>query len=117
LVKKTKELVINIPTADILRKVVACGNVSGRAVDKFVKFSLTAREASRVSAPLIEERYVNQECRVVDSALVSKYNLFILEVLAAWIDPSVGDPRTIHHRGHGNFMIAGRSVKTRSRAK
>jgi hypothetical protein len=39
------------------------------------------------------------------------------EVLKAWIDPSRKDPRTIHHRGKGMFMIDGRSIRLASRMK
>ena len=33
--KATKECVVNIPTVDIARKVVGCGNTSGADTDKF----------------------------------------------------------------------------------
>src|SRR5262245_4066869 len=35
LVRKSRECVINLPTADIASKVVGIGNTSGRDVDKF----------------------------------------------------------------------------------
>jgi len=35
----------------------------------------------------------------------------------AWIDPAVKDPRTLHHRGRGVFMVAGESISLPSRAK
>jgi hypothetical protein len=47
--------------------------------------------------------------------MVEKYNFFILEVLKAWIDPSKKDPRTIHHRGKGMFMVDGRTIKLDSK--
>jgi hypothetical protein len=49
--------------------------------------------------------------------MVEKYNFFILEVLKAWIEPSKKDPRTIHHRGKGMFMVDGRTIKLDSRMK
>ncbi len=117
LLRKTKECVINIPTATLAKKVVGCGNTSGATTDKFQTFQLTARSARRVIAPLIDECYANLECRVVDTRMVAKYGLFILEVLAAWIDPKVKNPRTLHHRGNGHFMIAGDTLALRSRMK
>jgi flavin reductase (DIM6/NTAB) family NADH-FMN oxidoreductase RutF len=113
----TRECVINIPTVELAKKAVACGNVSGRRVDKFARFGLTPVAAARVRAPLIDECYANLECRVADARMVTKYNLFILEVVKAWIDPSRRDPRTIHHRGGGAFMVAGRTIRLPSRAK
>jgi flavin reductase (DIM6/NTAB) family NADH-FMN oxidoreductase RutF len=113
----TKECVINIPTVDLAAAVVGCGNTSGRTLDKFEAFGLTAIKASRVSAPLLEECYASLECRVVDTRLVTRYNLFILRVLRAWCDRSVKHPRTIHHLGYGSFMVAGRRITLPSRMR
>ena len=115
--KATKECVINIPTVEIADKVVACGNTSGANLDKFRKFGLTPRPAARVGAPLIEECYANLECRVADTRMVARYCLFVLEVIKAWIDPAVKNPRTIHHLGRGNFMVAGERIKLKSKMK
>ncbi|HUL42188.1 MAG TPA: flavin reductase family protein [Burkholderiales bacterium] len=117
ILKATKECVINIPTVELAMKAVGCGNTSGRNVDKFKRFRLTPVAASRVKAPLIAECHANLECKVVDARLAVKYNFFILEVVKAWKEPSRKDPRTIHHRGGGNFMVAGRSIKLPSRMK
>jgi flavin reductase (DIM6/NTAB) family NADH-FMN oxidoreductase RutF len=70
-----------------------------------------------VQAPLIAECYANLECKVVDRKLVNSYNFFILEVLQAWIVPGIKEPQTLHHRGNGNFMVAGPTVKTTSKMK
>jgi flavin reductase (DIM6/NTAB) family NADH-FMN oxidoreductase RutF len=115
--KATGECVINIPTVELAAKVVGCGNTSGRSVDKFAAFRLTPAPALRVAPPLIAECYANLECRVVDTRMAAKYNLFILEVLKAWIDPSRKRPRTIHHLGWGAFMVAGRTIQLPSKMK
>src|SRR5581483_6966411 len=64
LVSRSGECVINIPTADMAEKVVKIGNCSGRDIDKFAAFHLSAQRASRVQAPLIKECYANFECKV-----------------------------------------------------
>jgi len=115
--KSTKECVINIPTVDLAAEVVGCGNSSGKRSDKFKKFNLTPVAASHVKSPLIDECYANLECKVVDTKLVNKYNFFILEVLKAWIAPSVKEPKTIHHQGKGIFMVAGKIIKLPSKMK
>jgi flavin reductase (DIM6/NTAB) family NADH-FMN oxidoreductase RutF len=117
ILKASRECVINIPTLDLAEKVVGCGNTSGRKIDKFKRFDLTPVAASCVRAPLIEECYANLECKIADGKMVAKYNLFILEVLKAWIDPAKKNPRTIHHRGRGEFMVAGETIKLPSRMK
>jgi len=117
ILKATKECVLNIPTVELAAQVVGCGNTSGREVDKFKTFGLTAMAASKVAAPLIAECYANLECRVVDTKMVAKYNLFILEVIQGWIDSSRKQPRTIHHQGRGVFMIAGKTIRLPSKMK
>ena len=117
ILKATGECVINIPTVYLAKKVVGCGNTSGRKIDKFKTFGLTPADASHVKAPLIDECYANLECKVVDTKMVAKYNFFILEVLKAWIDPAQKHPRTIHHLGKGAFMVAGETIKLPSRMK
>ena len=117
ILKTSRECVINIPTVELAEKVVGCGNTSGRKIDKFKVFGLTQLPASDVKAPLIDECYANLECKVVDGKMVVKYNLFILEVLKAWINPAIKDPQTMHHRGRGAFMIAGETIKLPSKMK
>lgn len=117
LLTASNECVINIPTVDIAEKVVGCGNTSGADLDKFETFGLTPKPAGHVSAPLIEECFANLECRVADTSMVALYGFFVLEVLKAWIDPAVKEPQTIHHRGHGNFMVAGKTIKLKSKMK
>jgi flavin reductase (DIM6/NTAB) family NADH-FMN oxidoreductase RutF len=115
--KATRECVINIPTVELAKQVVAIGNCSGRKVDKFKRTGLTAVEASLVQAPLIAKCYANLECRVADTRLVNSYNFFILEVIKAWIAPAVKSPKTLHHRGKGEFMVAGETIKLPSHMK
>jgi flavin reductase (DIM6/NTAB) family NADH-FMN oxidoreductase RutF len=113
----TKQAVIAIPDRRLAAKVVKVGNCSGKTTDKFMEFKLTPREAREVSAPLIEECFCNLECRVVDTRLVKRYNLFILEVVKAWIDPARRTPKTIHHRGYGSFAVDGAIIKLSSRMR
>jgi flavin reductase (DIM6/NTAB) family NADH-FMN oxidoreductase RutF len=108
--KASRECVINIPTVELAKTVVACGNTSGRRTDKFKKFGLTPVTAKFVKAPLIAECYASLECKVVDMKLVTKYNFFILEVIQAWVDPAWKRPRTMHHQGEGEFMVGGRTL-------
>ncbi|MBL6752228.1 MAG: flavin reductase family protein [Nevskia sp.] len=117
MIKASRECVINIPTVELASQVVGCGNTSGRAIDKFAAFGLTRAKASAVAAPLVAECYANLECRVADSRQAARWNFFVLEVLKARVDPACKDPKTIHHRGRGRFMVAGRSIVLPSRMK
>jgi flavin reductase (DIM6/NTAB) family NADH-FMN oxidoreductase RutF len=115
--RATKECVIAVPALELADKVVEVGNCSGRDVDKFQTFGLTPSTAKRVAPPLVAECFANLECRVYDTSLVNKYNLFVLEVLKAWIDPAQKNSKTIHHHGYGKFAVDGEMIKLKSRMR
>ncbi|WP_415063559.1 flavin reductase family protein [Bdellovibrio sp.] len=118
ILRKSKECVINIPTSKIAQEVVGCGNTSGTNKNKFEYFHLTPTAASTVKAPLIKECYACLECKVIDSSLATKYNLFFLEVKKAWIrKEKTKYPATLHHFGRGHFMLPGKIIKIASRMK
>lgn len=112
--RATKECVIAIPSVDLAEKAIKVGNCSGRDTDKFATFGLTPLAAEQVSPPLIAECFANFECRVVDTRMVNRHNLFVLEVVEAWIDPKQVDPKTIHHRGYGAFSVDGEVIYFKS---
>lgn len=111
LIKKSKECVINVPSTDMADEVVKIGNCSGKEIDKFEKFELTPMKGKIVSAPLIRECFANFECKLVDTSMIKKYNLFIFEVVKAHVAKIPKLPETIHYRGEGEFMISGPTVK------
>jgi flavin reductase (DIM6/NTAB) family NADH-FMN oxidoreductase RutF len=113
--RATKQCVIAVPALALASKVVGIGNCSGQDVDKFARFGLTPVPAKRVAPPLVAECFANLECTVVDTRMVNKYNLFVLEVLKAWTDPAQKNPKTIHHHGYGRFAVDGDMIKLKSR--
>lgn len=117
LLKKSGHCVINIPTVELIKKVVEVGNTTGTKVDKFKKFNLAHIPASKIDVPMLTDCYANLECKVVNTKLVDKYNIFILEIVKAWITPSKTRPRMIHHEGRGVFIIDGDVIKMKSNKK
>jgi flavin reductase (DIM6/NTAB) family NADH-FMN oxidoreductase RutF len=115
--RATGECVIAIPARKLAPKVVKVGNSSGRGIDKFEAFGLTPAPGECVMPPLVAECFANLECKVTDARLVNKYNLFILEVLKAWIDPVQKNPKTIHHHGYGTFVVDGGTIKLKSKMR
>lgn len=115
--RATGECVIAIPARRFAATVVKVGNTSGRDIDKFAVFGLTKIAAAQVQPPLLAECFANLECRVTDRSWVSKYNLFVLEVVKAWIDPSQKNPKTLHHRGYGTFVVDGPTITLKSRMR
>lgn len=115
--KKTKECVINIPTVELIKEVVGVGNARGSKINKFKTFNLTPVPASKVNVPMIQECYANLECKVIDTKMVKTYNMFILEVVKAWITTSKKRVRTLHHMGNGVFVVDGKIIKEPSKKK
>lgn len=109
--RDTKECVIAIPTVDMLDTVVGIGTCSGADTDKFATFELTPMRAKKVGAPLIRECLANIECKVAD--YIARHNIVVLEAVAAHIDPSRKEKRTIHAVGDGTFVVDGRRLNRR----
>jgi len=109
--RKSRECVIAIPTVEMIDQVVGVGTCSGADTDKFGKFRLTPVKAKHVSAPLIRECLANIECRVID--IVNRHNIVVLEGVAAYVDPSRKEKRTIHAVGDGTFVADGRKLDRR----
>jgi flavin reductase (DIM6/NTAB) family NADH-FMN oxidoreductase RutF len=108
--QQTGECVLAIPTVDLAKTVIDIGNCSGAEIDKFNRFGLTALPASDVRAPLVEECLANIECKVADTSLLDRYNLFIMEVKRIWINHDRKEQRLIHHEGDGRFIVDGRKI-------
>ena len=109
--RRTKECGIAIPTVDLIDPVVGVGTCSGADTDKFARFGLTPAKAKRVRAPLIAECVANIECRVVD--IVKKHDIVVLEGVAAWVDVTRKETRTLHAVGDGTFIVDGRRIDRR----
>ncbi|KWO42568.1 flavin reductase [Burkholderia sp. MSMB1459WGS] len=112
---QTGECVIAIPTVDLAATMVDIGNCCGREINKFEKFGLTPLPAGVVEAPLIGECLANIECKVVDTSLVDKYSLFILEAVQIWTDTDRKERRTLHHNGDGTFTVDGKVLNLQDR--
>lgn len=113
--RATRECVIAIPAVAMANIVVAIGNCSGRDGDKLARLNVERAPAEQVSAPLIPACFANLECRVADTGMATRHNLFVLEVVKAWIDPKQKKPRTIHHQGYGKFVVDGETIKLKSK--
>ena len=59
-------------------------------------------------SPLIKECLANMECKVID--VIEKHNIFVLEAVAACIDPTRKERRAVHAVGDGTFIVDGRRM-------
>src|SRR3954453_3885341 len=106
----SRECVINLPATVLTDQVFGIGNTSGRQINKFAAFGLTAAEAHHVGAPLIRECHASFECRLADDVLVDKYNFFIVEVVKAHVAAVPKHPETLLDPGEGVFMVSGKII-------
>jgi flavin reductase (DIM6/NTAB) family NADH-FMN oxidoreductase RutF len=85
IIKNSGEFVVNIPPAEIVRKVDTCGILTGKDVDKFSEAGLTPVPAEKVSAPLIDECVVCLECRLTEIVPLGVHDMFLGEILATHV--------------------------------
>jgi flavin reductase (DIM6/NTAB) family NADH-FMN oxidoreductase RutF len=117
----SRECVVHAPTTAQVELTNAVGTRSGRDGDKFAQLGITTEPASVVKAPLVSGCAAWLECRVLDEpAVQERYDLFVLECVAAWADDALfdgrrwnfpaGAPRTIHHEKGGVFYATGERI-------
>ncbi len=93
LIKETGEFVINIPTADQVLVADRCGTVSGKKVDKFKQFNLTAVQGTLEGAPLIKECPLSLECRVKQAILLGSHEMFIGQIEQVYVSEQLLNER------------------------
>jgi len=84
LIKASSQFIVNIPEFKLLDKVMFCGSVSGRDIDKFKEAKLTIGKAhSLMEAPKIAECVASLECSLVDIKEMGDHYLFAGEIIYA----------------------------------
>lgn len=118
IIKKTGEFVINLTTEKLAKITDLCGVKSGRDMDKFREYGLTAMKSQHVKAPSIGESPVNIECRVKQIIPLGSHDMFIAEVLGVTVDAEYMDEngkfdlakaRPLVY-SHGEYFAEGRFI-------
>ena len=86
LIKESGEFVINLTTAELIKKADYCGVYTGAKVDKFAKCGFSKEEASEVSCPLIEESPLSLECKVTEIVPLGTHDMFLADIVAVDVD-------------------------------
>ena len=99
-----------VPSVEMAAVVVDIGNCSAddKEGNKWERFSLDALPPRKIKAPLVggPDIIANIECVVEDTKMVSKYSMWVLKPLKAWVNPNKSG-RLFHHRGDGTFVVDG----------
>lgn len=118
LIKESREFVINLTTAALVRATDFCGVRSGRDVDKFAHLGLTPLPGKEVGCPVIGESPVSIECRVTDIIPLGVHDMFLADVAAVQIDDQYLDEAGrlrldqchLIAYAHGEYFALGKKV-------
>jgi len=88
-VKRSREFVVNLPSEEMVRKVDACGVLSGKETDKFSSMGWKQVPAQKVKPPLIDECGVQMECKVKEVISLGSHDLFLGEIVALHVKEEV----------------------------
>ena len=91
ILKKTREFVINLTTADQAKVVDYVGIYTGAKVDKFKECHLTKVESREVSAPTIAECPFALECRVIEIIPMGTHDVFVADIVSVSCDEKILD--------------------------
>jgi flavin reductase (DIM6/NTAB) family NADH-FMN oxidoreductase RutF len=91
LISKYKEFSLNISTIDIKNKVLHCGSVSGKDVDKFESAKLTKFSSQIIKAPLVSECVAHIECKVSNEIEVGDHVIYVGDVVSCLTNKGVLD--------------------------
>jgi len=80
---------VNLPSEEMVRKVDACGVLSGKDTDKFVSMGWTAIPSQKVKPPLIDECPVQMECQVKEIVSLGSHDLFLGEIVALHVKEEI----------------------------
>ena len=84
LINKSREFVVNIPQWALLDKVMFCGSVSGKKIDKFKASEFTPQKAAALKeSPKIKECIANVECKLHDAKEAGDHFVFLGEIVYA----------------------------------
>ncbi len=120
IIKNTKEYVINLTPANLVKEADYCGIYTGEKVDKFEKCKLTKGKGNTVSCPVIEECPMSLECKVTDIVELGSHHMFIADITAINVDEDlIGEDGKLHLEkakltafAHGEYFELGKKIGT-----
>jgi flavin reductase (DIM6/NTAB) family NADH-FMN oxidoreductase RutF len=89
LINETKEFGLNIPTTELTEAILKVGTTHSNEVDKFADSGLTPMQSTRINAPMIEECFLNIECKITDQIVTGDHTVFVAKPVAAFMNEDV----------------------------
>lgn len=89
LINETKEFGLNLPTPELTDAILKVGTTHSNEVDKFAETGLTPMQSNKIKAPMIEECFMNIECKVIDQITTGDHTVFVAKPVAAFMNADV----------------------------
>jgi flavin reductase (DIM6/NTAB) family NADH-FMN oxidoreductase RutF len=89
LIQETNEFGLNLPSRNLLESIAKIGTLHSHKVDKYAETGLTPMKPKKISALLVEECFVNMECRVIDQYVTGDHTVFVGEPVFVHMDEDV----------------------------
>jgi flavin reductase (DIM6/NTAB) family NADH-FMN oxidoreductase RutF len=86
LINETKEFGLNIPTPELTEAILKVGTTHSNEVDKFAETGLTPMQSNKIKAPMIEECFMNIECKVTDQIITGDHTVFVAKPVAVFMN-------------------------------
>jgi flavin reductase (DIM6/NTAB) family NADH-FMN oxidoreductase RutF len=118
LISESGEFIINLTTAELIKKADFCGIYTGKKVDKFEKCALTKEKAENVGCPMIAESPLSIECRVSQVIPLGTHDMFIADILGVNVKEELIDKSGKLHLenahlaafAHGEYFELGKKL-------
>ncbi|EJP6473232.1 flavin reductase family protein [Clostridium botulinum] len=102
--KNNPELVVNLPSNNLVRAVDYCGVRSGKTNDKIKECNFTLKDSNKINVPYIEQCPINLECKVMDILSLGTHHLFLCEVLCTDVNEDLIDEKGKIHFEKANLI-------------
>lgn len=103
-IKETMEFVVNLPSANMTRKVDYCGVRSGKQVDKIKEMNFTLEQSENINVPYIKECPVSIECKVKQIIPLGTHDLILADVVGSYVNKDLMDEKGKIHFEKANLI-------------
>ncbi len=105
LIETTKEFVVNLPSAKMVKSVDYCGVKSGQDINKWTKTGLTPQPSRKIQTPQILECPVSLECLVRNQIKLGSHDCFMAEIVSVSVDAELMDEKGYFNMGKANLLV------------
>lgn len=103
-IKETMEFVVNLPSADMTKKVDYCGVRSGKQVDKIKEMDFTLEQCENINVSYIKECPVSIECKVKQIIPLGTHDLLLADVVGSYVNEDLMDEKGKIHFEKANLI-------------